>query len=202
MQIDVASESVVRVYQTLVGLVTPRPIAWVTTISPRGIVNLAPFSFYNVFGANPPVAVISPTLTRDGRKKDTLVNVESTGELVINAACWRDAERINRSSASLGPEESEVDLLGLATHPSTQVAPPRLADTAFAMECKVRQVIPVGDGPISANLIIAEIVSIYIQDGMLDPAGMPDPRKIDSIARLGGDWWARSTDLFTLQRPL
>jgi flavin reductase (DIM6/NTAB) family NADH-FMN oxidoreductase RutF len=70
------------------------------------------------------------------------------------------------------------------------------------MECKVRQVIPVGDGPISANLIIAEIVSIYIQDGMLDPAGMPDPRKIDSIARLGGDWWARSTDLFTLQRPL
>ncbi|MFY7967911.1 MAG: flavin reductase family protein, partial [Pirellulaceae bacterium] len=86
MQIDVASESVVRVYQMLVGLVTPRPIAWVTTISPVGIVNLAPFSFYNIFGANPPVAVISPTLTRDGRKKDTLVTVESTGELVINAA--------------------------------------------------------------------------------------------------------------------
>jgi flavin reductase (DIM6/NTAB) family NADH-FMN oxidoreductase RutF len=201
MQIDVASESVVRVYQMLVGLVTPRPIAWVTTISPRGIVNLAPFSFYNVFGANPPVAVISPTLTRDGRKKDTLVNVEATGELVINASCWRDAERINQSSASLPPEESEVELLGLATHPSSHVGPPRLADTAFAMECKVRQVIPVGDGPISANLIIAEIVSIYIDDQMLDPAGMPDPRKVDSISRLGGDWWARSTDLFTLQRP-
>src|SRR5437588_11222992 len=112
MQIDVAATPVVDVYHTLVGVVTPRPIAWVTTVDRAGRVNLAPFSFFNAFGANPPVVVFSPTLRRDGSKKDTLLNVEATGEFVINAAVSSLAEQVNQSSKELPPGESEVELTG------------------------------------------------------------------------------------------
>src|SRR5215510_4538175 len=118
MIIDVSSADVLSVYQALVGVVTPRPIAWVTTIDPEGRVNLAPFSFFNAFGANPPVVVFSPTLRRDGTKKDTLRNVEATGEFVLNAAVESLAEKINLSSKDLPYGESEVDMTGLSLKPS------------------------------------------------------------------------------------
>src|SRR5438309_12000201 len=101
MLIDVSATNVLDVYHTLVGLVTPRPIAWVTTIDAEGRVNLAPFSFFNAFGANPPVVVFSPTNRRDGSKKDTLLNVQSTGEFVLNAAVEELAQATNQTSAEL-----------------------------------------------------------------------------------------------------
>src|SRR5262245_12718586 len=110
MQIDGASTPVVDVYHMLVGVVTPRPIAWVTSVDPAGRVNLAPFSFFNAFGANPPVVVFSPTLRRDGSRKDTLNNVEATGEFVLNAAVGSLAEQVNLSSTELPPGESESQL--------------------------------------------------------------------------------------------
>src|SRR5215472_17587823 len=113
MLIDVANTPVVEVYQTLVGVVTPRPIAWVTTVDVAGRVNLAPFSFFNAFGANPPVVVFSPALKRDGTKKDTLRNIEITGEFVLNAAVASLAEQVNLSAKELPAGESEVDLAGL-----------------------------------------------------------------------------------------
>ena len=128
MVIDVAKTAVVDVYHTLVGIVTPRPIAWVTTIDAKGRVNLAPFSFFNAFGANPPIVVFSPTLRRDGTKKDTLLNVEATGEFVIHASTAMFAERLNQSSTELPPGESEVELIGLHTTPSVKVKPPRLVE--------------------------------------------------------------------------
>src|SRR5438132_9134140 len=109
MLIDVATANVVDVYHLLVGIVTPRPIAWVTTVSPAGVVNLAPFSFFNAFGANPPIVVFSPTLRRDGSKKDTLLNVESLPEFVLNAAVADLAEQVNLSSKELPPDKSEVE---------------------------------------------------------------------------------------------
>jgi flavin reductase (DIM6/NTAB) family NADH-FMN oxidoreductase RutF len=201
MQIDVSKSEVSAVYQMLVGLVTPRPIAWVTTISARGIVNLAPFSFFNTFGANPPVVVFSPTLKRDGGKKDTLVNIETNGEFVINASTEKHAELINMSSRMLLSDESEVELVGLSTLKSDKVRPPRLTETPFALECKLMQIIPVGHGPISANLVIGEIVTMHIDDAVLDDKGHPDPRKLKSIARLGGEYWCRTQDLFQMERP-
>jgi len=201
MQIDVSKSEVVSVYHMLVGLVTPRPIAWVTTISNSGIVNLAPFSFFNAFGANPPVVVFSPTLKRDGGKKDTLINIELNGEFVINASTENHAELINMSSRMLLPDESEVELTGQKTLPSSKVKPPRLADVPFALECKVLQVIPVGHGAISANLVIGEIVIMHVDDAVLDEKGQPDPRKVKAIARLGGEFWCRTQDLFQLERP-
>src|SRR5258708_3627842 len=110
MLVDVSSAEIVDVYQLLVGIVTPRPIAWVTSVDLEGRVNLAPFSFFNALGANPPVVVFSPTLRRDGSKKDTLRNVEATGEFVLNAAVEALAGPMNLSSSELPPDQSEVDL--------------------------------------------------------------------------------------------
>ena len=201
MQIDVKSAQVIEVYQMLVGLVAPRPIAWVTTLSASGSVNLAPFSFFNFFGANPPVVVFSPTLKRDGSKKDTLLNIEQTGEFVINASTEPDAEAINQTSSMLPYGESELTLIGRETESSTLVKPPRLANIPFALECKLLQIIPVGNGPISANLVIGEVVMIHVNDAILGPDGQPDPHKLKSIARMGGENWCRTVDLFQLTRP-
>ncbi|HEV3144881.1 MAG TPA: flavin reductase family protein [Gemmataceae bacterium] len=201
MQIDVAKSPILDVYHLLVGIVTPRPIAWVTSINASGVVNLAPFSFFNAFGANPPVVVFSPTLRRDGSKKDTLRNVEANGEFVINAAVESLADQITLSSKEVPPEESEVELTGLHTVPSLKVKPPRLAEAPVNMECVVRQIVPVGNGPISANLVIGEIVMMHIDDSMLDANGRIDPRKLRTIARLGGDYYCRTSDLFEMKRP-
>ncbi|MFM8272206.1 MAG: flavin reductase family protein, partial [Gemmata sp.] len=113
MQIDPTTTAVQDVYQYIVGLVTPRPIAWVSTVSPAGVVNLAPFSFFNAFGANPPIVVFSPTLKRDGSKKDTLLNLEKHGEFVIHTATAALAEQVNLTSKEVPPEESEVALASL-----------------------------------------------------------------------------------------
>ena len=201
MQIDVASTPVVEVYHALTGVVTPRPIAWVTTVDPAGRVNLAPFSFFNAFGANPPVVVFSPTNRRDGSKKDTLLNVEATGEFVIHAAVASLAETVNTTSKELPTGESEAEYAGLHTTPSVKVKPPRLVEAPVAMECKVRQVIPVGSGAIAANLVIGEVLVMHIDDAVLDEKGRVDPRKLKTVARLGQDYWCHTSDLFELKRP-
>ena len=201
MLIDVASANVVEVYQLLVGAVTPRPIAWVTTLSPSGVVNLAPFSFFNAFGANPPIVVFSPTLRRDGSKKDTLINLESLGEFVVNAATAPLAEKVNLTSAEIPASDSEVSLAKLTTLPSVRVKPPRIAESPVNFECKVRQIIPCGTGPIAANLVIGEVVVMHVADDVLDEKGRIDPRKLQTVARLGGDFWCRTTDLFEQKRP-
>ncbi len=201
MRLEPTADNVVDVYHALTGVVTPRPIAWVTTLSPAGVVNLAPFSFFNAFGANPPVVVFSPTLTRHGTKKDTLRNIEANGEFVIHSSVASLAEKVNLTSRELPPDESEVELAGLHTTPSVKVKPPRVTEAPTAFECRVMQIIPVGNGAISANLVIGEVVMIHIADEVLDPAGRVDPRKLQTVARLGGDFWCRTTDLFEQTRP-
>jgi len=201
MQIDVAATPALDVYHTLVGVVTPRPIAWVTSVDAAGRLNLAPFSFFNAFGANPPVVVFSPTNRRDGSKKDTLLNVEATGEFVIHTATASLAVQVNQSSAELPRGQSEVEYIGLHTTPSVKVKPPRLAESPVAMECKVRQIVTVGSGPIAGNLVIGEVLMIYVDDAVLDGNSRVDPRKLRTVARLGGDYWCHTSDLFEQKRP-
>lgn len=201
MLIDVANTNYLDVYHLLVGIVTPRPIAWVTTIDAEGRVNLAPFSFFNAFGANPPVVVFSPTLRRDGSKKDTLRNVEATGEFVLNAATESLAEKMNMSSKELPYGHSEVELAGLTLIPSVKVKPPRIAETPVTMECKVLQIVSTGKEPIAGNLVIGEILVMHIADDVLNDKGRVDPHKLRTIARLGGDYYCRTTDLFEMKRP-
>ncbi|HEY2157555.1 MAG TPA: flavin reductase family protein [Isosphaeraceae bacterium] len=201
MTIDVADAAVVEVYRTLVEVVTPRPIAWVTSSDPHGSVNLAPFSFFNAFGANPPVVVFSPIRRRDGTEKDTLLNVEATGEFVLNAAVEPLAEQVNLSSKELPHGTSEVELAGLTLRPSTRVGVPRIAEAPVSLECRVLQIIPVGDGPLSANLVLGQVVMIHVDDAILDDSGRVNPRKLRTIARLGGSDYCRTTDLFAMERP-
>ena len=201
MQIDPSTAAVPDVYHYLVGLVTPRPIAWVTTLSPGGVVNLAPFSFFNAFGANPPVVAFSPSLRRDATKKDTLLNLETLGEFVVHTATASLADKVNLSSKEVPHDESEVTLTGLTTVPSVKVKPPRIAEAAAAMECVVRQIVPCGTGPIAANIVIGEVVMIHVADEVLDGAGGIDPRKMKTVARLGGAFWCHTSDLFELKRP-
>jgi flavin reductase (DIM6/NTAB) family NADH-FMN oxidoreductase RutF len=201
MIIDVSSADVVSVYQALVGVVAPRPIAWATTIDGQGRVNLAPFSFFNAFGANPPIVIFSPTLRRNGSKKDTLLNLEVVPEFVLNAAVEDLAEKMNATSKELPPGQSEAEYAGLTLQPSAKVRPPRVAESPVHLECCVRQLMSIGDGPIAANLVIGEVLLIHIDDAVLDPAGRIDPRKLRTIARLGGSDYCRSTDLFEMERP-
>jgi flavin reductase (DIM6/NTAB) family NADH-FMN oxidoreductase RutF len=201
MQIDAATANILDIYHVMIGAVTPRPIAWVTSLGPTGVVNLAPFSFFNAFSSNPPTVVFSPTLRRDGTKKDTLKNVEATGEFVLNSAVESLAQEVNLSSTEIPYEESEVKLTGLETLPSVKVKPPRLAAVPVNMECIVKQIIPLGSGPIAGNLVIGQVVYFHISDSVLDEKGRIDPRKLRTIARLGGDYYCRSTDLFEMKRP-
>jgi flavin reductase (DIM6/NTAB) family NADH-FMN oxidoreductase RutF len=201
MIIDVGSTDVVTVYRALVSVVVPRPIAWVTTVDDRDRVNLAPFSFFNAFGANPPIVVFSPTLRRDGTKKDTLLNLEAVGEFVLNAAVESLAEKLNATSAELPRGMSEVAHAGLTLMPSVSVKPPRVAESPVHLECRVRQLMSIGDGPIAANLVIGEVVFIHIEDRVLDASGQVDPRKLRAIARLGGSDYCRTGDLFQMERP-
>jgi flavin reductase (DIM6/NTAB) family NADH-FMN oxidoreductase RutF len=201
MIIDVSSADVVRVYQALVAVVTPRPIAWVTTIDGEGRVNLAPFSFFNAFGANPPVVVFSPTLRRDGSKKDTLLNLEVVPEFVLNAAVEKLAGPMNATSKELPRGQCEADLAGLTLQASLSVRPPWVVESPVHLECRVRQIIPIGNGPIAANLVIGEVVLMHIDDAVIDSSGRIDPRILRTVARLGGNYYCRSTDLFEMERP-
>jgi flavin reductase (DIM6/NTAB) family NADH-FMN oxidoreductase RutF len=201
MIIDVSTSDVVTVYRALVGVVTPRPIAWVTTIDGQGRVNLAPFSFFNAFGANPPVVVFSPTLRRDGTRKDTLKNLDAVGEFVLNSAVESLAEKMNATSKELPPGQNEADFAGLTLESSSKVRPPRVAESPVHLECRVCQIMSIGDGPIAANLVIGEVLLIHVADAVLDASGAVDPKKLRTIARLGGDYYCRSTDLFEMVRP-
>ena len=201
MELDVSQVSPRDAYQALIGIVTPRPIAWVTTVDSDGRVNLAPFSFYNAFGANPPIVVFSPVLKRDGSRKDSLRNVEATGQFVLNAAVEPLAERVNLSSKELPYGKSEAELAGLALAPSVKVKPPRVAASPAHLECKLLHIVPIGSGPSAGNLVIGEVLLIHIDDDVLDASGQVDPRKLRTIARLGGDYYSRSTDLFEMRRP-
>lgn len=201
LQIDTTVTPPRDIYPWLTGLVNPRPIAWVLTRSATGVLNLAPFSFFNVFGSNPPVLVFSPTLRRDGSRKDTLVNIEATGECVVHVATSELRELVNLSSAEVPPDQSEVELTGQRTVPSVKVSVPRLVEPPAAFECRLRQIVPVGDGPIAARLVICEILTIHVSDAVLAEDGRPDPHKLRTVARMGGDWWCHASDLFQLPRP-
>ena len=201
MNFDPTLLPAVDIYRLMIGLITPRPIGWVSTVSPRGVPNLAPFSFFNGVGAEPPTVVFSAVNHRDGRKKDTLVNVEANGEFVVNIASFELREAVNASGADLPYEVNELEGAGLTAVPSERVRPPRVAEAKAHLECVVHQIVNVGEGPLAANLVIGRLVLVHVAGEVLDPSGRIDPRALDTIGRMGGDGYARTTDLFSLSRP-
>lgn len=200
MLIDPATTPQPDVYLALIGAVTPRPIGWVTTVDREGRVNLAPYSFFNAISGKPPMVCFSAGLKRDGSKKDSHRNAEETGEFVWNAAIADLSREVVLSSKELPHGESEIELTGLAVLPSIKVKPPRVAASPIHFECKVWKVLPLGERPTS-HLVIGEVVLIHIDERILNERGRIDPHKYVTLARLGGEWYARTTDLLEIKRP-
>ena len=197
--------SVAAVHGYLLGAVTPRPIALASTIDAAGRVNLSPFSFFNCFGSNPPLLIFSPARrVRDNTTKHTYENVLEVPEVVIHIVNYSMVQQVSLASTEYDKGVNEFVKAGFTEVPSIRVKPPRVKEAPVAMECKVRQVISTGDEGGAANLILCEVVLMHISDHILDEAGKIDPVRLDAVARLGGDWYARigREALFTVPKPL
>ncbi len=201
MELDPESINTRTVYEWMIGTILPRPIAWVSTVDPAGRTNLAPFSFFQGVCARPPTLMFCPVNDRHGRPKDTLRNLEATGEFVVNTVPRALAESMNATSATLPHGESEFDRFGVAPVPSVCVRPPRVAGTPVAFECRLDRVVRISEGPAGGNAVFGRIVRIHADESVLDASGRPDPVRLDLIGRLGGDAYVRLTDRFRLDRP-
>jgi flavin reductase (DIM6/NTAB) family NADH-FMN oxidoreductase RutF len=182
-------------YKVLTSFVLPRPIAWVTTLGPAGVVNAAPFSFFNVFCEDPPLCMFAVNLRPDGRTKDTLVNIERTAEFVVNIADEPLALAMHETSGDFPPEIGEPNYLGLKLAPSSKIATPRLADTPWAMECKTWKTINVND---DRRLIMGEGINFYIRDELWDHEAMRvHMDRYHPIGRMFADRYCRTDDRVT-----
>jgi flavin reductase (DIM6/NTAB) family NADH-FMN oxidoreductase RutF len=189
----------------LLHAIAPRPIALVSTIDNNGSVNLSPFSFFNLFSANPPVCVFSPSRrVRDNTTKHTLENLYEVPECVINIVDYPMVQQVSQSSAEYAKGVNEFKEVGFTELASLHIKPPRVAESPVQFECVVKQIIPLGEGPGAGNLVLAEIKTIHFRDGLLDETGKPIQENFDQVARLGGDWYCRVTpeSLFRLAKPV
>ena len=201
MQFDPADIPPHVFYQHLVRAVTPRPIGWVSTISADGRVNLAPYSFFNAVGANPPTVIFSATTDRHGKFKDSLLNVREVPQFVCNIVGAHVAERMNRTAATLPRGTNELELAGLTPDPSVHVRPPRVAEAKVHMECEVSHIVPLGEGPMSSHVVFGRILLMHVAEDVLTD-GFVDAAKLDSIGRLGGNDYCSTRDRFTMERPI
>jgi flavin reductase (DIM6/NTAB) family NADH-FMN oxidoreductase RutF len=182
------------------GLISPRPIAWVSSLAADGTPNLAPFSFFGAFSFDPPTIGIGPG-SRQGVNKDSLRNIKATGEFVVNLVDRRLAEVANACSGEWGPEVDEWKVAGVTGADSEVVAPRRVTEAPAALECRVRQILELGDADqASNNLVVAWIVRIHVRDDAID-GYTPLPEALDLVARMGGDLWCTTRDRFVLPRP-
>lgn len=186
----------------MTGSIAPRPIARVSSISPDGVLNLAPFSYFAPICPEPPLLVFCPNVrSLTGQNKDTLTNIEATGEFVVNIVSQSLVEAMNLSSAELPAEMDEFEFSGVTPIPSKLVRPPRVAESPINLECKLHQIVTIGDQIGQGSLVIGEIVYFHIADDVYLPDHRIDPEKVRPVARLGGMAYARTTDIFDLARP-
>ena len=187
------------------GAVAPRPIAFASTVDADGNVNLSPYSFFNVFSYTPPMLVFSPVnRLRDGSEKHTLLNVRAVPEVVVNICDYAMVQQLSLASAEYPAGVNEFAKAGFTELASDQVRPPRVAEAPAAFECVVEQIVELSQGPGAGHLVVCRVVRAHFrQDVLLPDATGIDPFKLDAVARLGGDWYARAsgTSLFEVVRP-
>lgn len=200
MQLDFTQLDAAESYRWLSSTVTPRPIAWVSTLSEQGISNLAPFSFFQVICDAPPVLMVNVGL-RDNRLKDTVRNAQATGELVIHLVSHAQAEAMNATAASLAHGLSEFEQAGIASVPSTRVRPPRVAAAAVAFECVLDEVKPYPAQDPRQFLLFARVLLAHIDDAVLADPRHVDPAKLDLVGRLSGPWYSTTRERFAMKRP-
>ena len=198
-----------EIYKLMIGMIVPRPIAFVSTVDAAGIRNLAPFSYFTACSSNPPVVCFC-TAVRTGPRpyKDTLLNVEATGEFVVNIVSEDIAAQMNLTSADVPPEIDEFELSGLTPIASDLVKPPRVAESNVQMECRLHQIVRVSDQPGGGILVLGEVLRFHVleslfNDKMGDQNGgyKIDPDKLNAVGRMGGPVYTRTRDRFEMQRP-
>jgi flavin reductase (DIM6/NTAB) family NADH-FMN oxidoreductase RutF len=190
-------------YKILIGSVVPRPIGWISSMDTDGLPNLAPFSFFNVVCANPPTLLFCPTMRAGERgQKDTLSNVQVTGEFVVNIVTEELAEQMNLTAADVPADVNEFEWARLALAPALTVRPPRVAASPIHFECRVTGIHPVGAGPGSGSIVIGQILHLHIDERVLLGTDKIDVRQLKPVGRLAGNGYCRVTDLFEMVRPV
>lgn len=203
MRVDLATDdrSWRDIYKLCIGFINPRPIALVSTIATDGVLNVAPYSFYNMVSGNPPVVLFCPTFRRTGAPKDTLQNIADTGEFVIATVSQEIAAPMNQCAADLPAAESEFAFSGLTPAPATRVQPRLVRESPVNMECRLRQVVTTGTGPGGGNVVFGDILVIHVDDAILDAEGLVDPHKLTTVGRLGGAWYANADNPYEMKIP-
>ena len=184
--------------------IAPRPICLASTIDKEGQVNLSPFSYFNLFSMNPPICIFSPSRrVRDNTTKHTLENLKEVPECVINIVNYAMVQQVSLSSCEYSKDINEFNKAGFTQIPSDLVAPPRVAESPIQLECTVAQIIALGEKAGAGNLVLAEIKKIHIAESVLNAQNKIDQAKLDLVARLGGDWYARINEqnLFEVTKP-
>lgn len=202
--IDPKSLKIPELHGLLLGSIAPRPIAFASTVDKEGNVNLSPYSFFNVFGSNPPTLIFSPARRgRDNTVKHSYENVKEVAEVVINIANYPMVEQMSLSSTEYAKGVNEFVKAGFTEAKSEKVKPPRVAEAPVAFECIVKEVVETGQEGGAGNLVICEVVHLHVNEAIFDEAGKIDPFKLDPIGRLGGNWYTRSKQaLFEVEKPL
>ena len=201
MIINPAEHDYRNIYKLMVGVIVPRPIAFVSTVSSDGILNLAPFSFFTGISANPPVICFSPMIRgSDGARKDTLRNIEAVKEFVVNIVSEEFAQRMNICSAEFPPEIDEFQMSGLTPVPSDLVKPPRVKESRINMECRLVQIVEVSAKPLGGSLVLGEVLRFHVDDELFNNYKI-DPDRLKPIGRMGGPTYTRTTDRFDMERP-
>lgn len=204
ISIDPKELTPVQTQAYLQGAVGPRPIAFASTVDTDGNPNLSPFSFFNLFSSNPPILIFSPARrVRNNTVKHTLLNCEATKEVVVNIANYDMVQQLSLSSTEYGDGVDEFIKSGFTKLESDKIRPFRVAESPVQMECKVNDIIALGDQGGAGNLIICEVIKIHISKEILNDNGGIDQHKIDLIARMGGNWYTRATaGMFEVEKPL
>ena len=194
-----------ELYGLLTSAVIPRPIAFASTIGASGHVNLSPFSYFNVFSSNPPIMIFSPVRrSADGSTKDTYQNLKEIPEVVINIVNYRIVQQMSLTSAGFPKDVNEFEKSGLTEQSSMKVRPPRVKEAPISFECKVNDIIELGNQGGAGSLVICEVVHIHIDEDLLDENGKVDPYKLDAVARLGGSLYSRvnNDSIFEIDKPI
>ena len=202
---DPKNLAVPQLHGLLLGAIAPRPIAFASTMDKDGRPNLAPFSFFNVFSANPPIMIFSPARrVRNNTTKHTLDNCNETKEVVINIVSYDIVEQMSLASTEYGEGINEFVKSGLTMLDSDKVKPYRVAESPAQFECKVNEVVELGNEGGAGNLIICEVIKLHIRKDVFNEAGKIDPFKIDVVSRMGGDYYCRANGnaIFEVEKPL
>ena len=205
LSIDLIEMGIPKAHHYLLSAVGPRPICFASTLDKNGNPNLAPFSFFNVFSSNPPIAVFSPSRSgRTGKHKDTFNNIQEINEVVINLVDFKMVEQMSLASSPYEPKVNEFIKSGFTPIKSELIKPFRVKEAPIQMECKVIEVKKLGDNNGAGNLVICKILKMHISEDILDNNQMIDQEKIDLVARMGGDWYCRTekNSMFEIKKPI